>query len=813
MQSQEFLVMIDAGTFPIQEVIDSAETYFEGKDQGRGTGYKQFKRWEYMATKLQNEQGYLPSQIDRISELENYNAYLNETASNRQVLNDNWTELGPDNWNATTAWSPGVGRVTGIAVDLTNIDHMIIGANTGGVWRTIDGGQNWMPMGDFFSNLRVYSVAIDPANSDTYFFGSNSGIIYKSTDAGATWNLLGDVSNSLINQIKIHPTDSDIMFISSQNAGIWRTTDGGVNWTEVASESNGYDIEFKPGDPSTVYVTGVGFHKSIDGGATFTNVPLGVSNPKMMGISAIDPAKVYVIESDGGSFGALFVSSDSGDTFTELNHAGRNYFGYDTTGFDPGGQAPRDMDITVNPADANEVHIAGVLTWKSSDGGVSFENTSDWIPGAAAGANKGYHHADVDVLEFIGSTLYVGSDGGIFKAEDTATVDADYYEDITEGLGIRQFYKIGTGQTADHLVSGGSQDNGSSFIDGSNGWIDWIGADGMENFVDRFEPNRMYGMIQNGRMYRTDNGAVSLQNISEPGQGSGNWVTPFEQDPVDGATIYCGYNILYKSLNRGGSWTAISQNFGGNLNNLKIAASNNQVMYAARGNAFYRTLDGGATNWSNVPGPGGTINSIAIHPTNPDLIAVASTGSNRVSVSRDGGTAWENYRLNLPDFSTLALVWDANNKEGLYLGMDYGIYYIDNTFTEWQPYSNNMPNVIVNELDINNVTNTLYAGTYGRGLWESPLVEDAVLGVDDRIKASNVALIPNPAATEVNILFSAALEVDIRVFDITGKLMIYHRDVQVATNYQMDISTLSDGVYFIRLNSAQGTITKKLIKK
>ena len=87
-------------------------------------------------------------------------------------LSDDWTELGPTYWNATTAWSPGVGRITGISVDLTDNDHIIVGAETGGVWKTTDGGANWTPLGDYFSNLYVYSVRIDPSDSNTYYFGS-----------------------------------------------------------------------------------------------------------------------------------------------------------------------------------------------------------------------------------------------------------------------------------------------------------------------------------------------------------------------------------------------------------------------------------------------------------------------------------------------------------------------------------------------------------------------------------------------------------------------------------------------------------------
>ena len=739
MQSQEYLRMIEEGTYSVQEIIDNAEAYFVDRDKGRGSGYKQFKRWEYNAIRIMNEDGYLRSITDDISELERHNAYLNNTAQNRPVINDNWQELGPSDWNATTSWNPGVGRITGISVDQNDEDHIIIGANTGGVWRTTDGGQTWTPLGDFFTNLAVYSVRIDPSDSNTYYFGSSSGLIFKSTDSGATWNQLADISNSSVNKILVHPTNSDIMFASG--GGLYKSTDAGVTWTQAVTTGSGYDFEFKPGDPSVVYASGVGFYKSTDGGATFTTISGFSTGPKMIGVSADDATIVYVVEAASGSFNGFYSSSDSGSSFTELDHTGRNYFGYDTAGIDPGGQAPRDMDVTVNPNDADEVHIAGILTWRSLDGGVNFTCTADWVPGSAQGANIGYCHADVDILEFVGTTLYAGTDGGIFKATNTTVLNSDYYTDLTTGIGIRQFYKIGVDHETDVTVTGGSQDNGSSFYTAAGGWKDWIGADGMEGFVDKDDSNVMYGMIQFGAMYRTDNGGNTLIGLPEPGSGSGDWVSPFEQDPTVTNTIYCGYNIVYKSTNKGGNWTAISQSFGSNLRNLKIAASNNQVLYASRGNALYKTEDGGATNWVQTTIPGGGINSIAIHPTNPNKVAVATTSSSKVFVSDDGGATWQDYLFNLPNFSALALIWDDNGNDGLYLGMNYGIYYIDNTFTEWQPYSNNLPNVQIAELDINNTTNMLYAASYGRGLWVSPLVDD-VLSVSDRFSESKVKIYP-----------------------------------------------------------------------
>lgn len=813
--AQEYLEMIEEGTFTVAEIQESANAYFEVVGTGRGTGYKQFKRWEYNAERMQDDDGRLKSDDFYLEELQRFEAYLNESTEARAGgSTGDWAEMGPTTWNEYQGWNPGIGRVTGFAVDPADTNHIVIGAQTGGVWKTTDGGASWTPLTDYFSNLVVYSITIDPADNNTYFFGSSSGRIYKSTDAGATWTQIGTAGSSLINKILIHPTDSSIMFATSQSAGIYRSTNGGATWTDaVPVASRGYDVEFKPGDPSVVYATGNRFYRSTDGGASFSTISGGFAfQPKMIGVSPDNADRVYVVEASGNIFGGFFMSDDSGANFIERNHTGQNYFGYSTSAADGSGQAPRDMDITVNPLDADEVYIAGILAWRSFDAGVSFECTSGWALFESTSFNVGYCHADIDIMEYVDGKVYVGSDGGLFVANDPqATMSTSFYEDLSFGLGIRQFYKIGISQSDPVIITGGAQDNGTSVYTTAGEWRDWLGADGMESFVDKNNNNILFGTTQGGQLYRSTNGGVTYFNLSEPSPGGGNWVSPFEQDPNVTNTVYVGYNRVNKSTNSGGTWTSISQTFPTNLDNLKIAPSNSDIMWASWGAALYKTTDGGATTWPSVSGVAGNINDIAIHPNDPNKVAIATSyGGARVYVTLDGGDNWINYKKNLPAFEALSVVWDDTSLNGLYVGMNYGLFYIDDTFTDWQVFNTNLPNVIINELEINNVNDRIYAATYGRGVWSS-LVYDNPLSVADNTFETLVTLYPNPAQDQVTISWPATGEVDVQVFDINGRMLINNKDEYVVNNYTLDISALSSGVHFVRLSSQGTTIVKKLL--
>jgi hypothetical protein len=550
----------------------------------------------------------------------------------------------------------------------------------------------------------------------------------------------------------------------------------------------------------------------VDGFESATNSFGG--GPKMIAVTPANPELVYVVEAVDNVFGGLHKSTNSGSSFTRLGHSGKNYFGYSSDPEDLAdatfGQAPRDMDIAVHPSNSDDVHLAGINTWRSTDGGTTFNISSQWTPQGAAFENIGYCHADVDMLEFVGDQLYVLSDGGIYVAQDPTSVSSSYYTDLTTGLGIRQFYKIGVSQTNPVIVTAGSQDNGSSVL-GANGiWSDWLGADGMESFVDKTLSNTLYGTVQYGALYKSIDGGNTIFSLDAPENKSGNWVTPFEQDPIQPNTIYTGYDQVYKSVNGGDTWTSVSQSFGGNLNHLKIAPTNGDFQYAARGNKLYKNTNVGTTgNWTQLNGFSGNINAIAIHPTDPNKVAIATTSNQNVFVSINGGSSWTSYKINLPNFSAQALVWQDNGKDGLYLGMNYGVFYIDQTMSEWQPFSNGLPNVMISELEINYATDKIYVGTYGRGLWASNLY-DTTLNVSD-FKLKNLNVYPNPSSNDINLKWDQNEEVTIRIYDTQGKIMFYDKNDNIKNGLQIDVSNFASGLYFVKVNTNKGEVTKKIM--
>ena len=702
----EMVKDVNVNFYDIQNEVGK---YFETHYKGKGSGWKQYKRWEYFT-----EQRVFPSgnRIDHSQIWNEVNKFRDENNYNRSVTSDNWTCLGPDNSTTITGhWNPGLGRINVIALDPNDYMTIYAGTPSGGLWKTTDEGVTWNCLTDDLPVIGVSAVAINPNNTDIVYAGTgdkdasdNYSIgVLKSMDGGETWNTTGLTwtvyENNTIAKLIINPDNPDILFAATTN-GVYKTVDGGNNWYLVLNGDID-DIEFKPGNPNTIYAVTQRFFKSVDGGESFsqtTGIP--TSSRAQIAVSDANPDYVYFFSSGSG----IYRSEDSGESFSMRSYQPNQ-----------GSQAWYDLAFCVSHTNAEEVHLGEINTWKSLNGGTSWTKTTDWTWDNPIG----YTHCDIHEMVFYGSTLYVGSDGLISKSTDGAAT----FTDLTQGMVIRQFYRIGTSKNDPYKIMGGSQDNGTSIFTNDH-WHEWLGADGMECVVDHSNSNIVYGTSQNGVFYKSisggNNGGV---DISQPGDG--NWITPFVMHPQDPETLYVGSSEVMKTTNGMMSWNSISNLGLGNLNCVSISESDPNYLYVSMEDIIYRTKNEGAS-WENISNglPNLTITYIAVHPEDPETIAVSYSGyaeGEKVYISYDGGDNWENYSRNLPNLPANCVAFFVGRINPLYVGMDIGVYYIDNLNEDWSEYMMGLPNVIVNELEINIDAKLIRAATYGRGLWESPV--------------------------------------------------------------------------------------------
>jgi len=715
--------LANKGELSFDDIVKTTEKHYDKIGRERGKGYKQFQRWKYWAERNLDANRKVRSNFQALKE---YNKFTSKTATTNRNFDGIYEELGPQATINTSTWSSALGRVSAIGLDPTDDNHVIVGSPTGGIWKTTDLGGSWTPLYDFAALIDVYSLEISHLNSDHYWAGLNGALI-KSTDGGMSWtNTSGAPSSQIYNTVEMHPADASILFAVAQSGGqVVKSNDGGSNFYTVMDHvSQMYDLEFHPTDPNIIYASGNGaMYKSTDTGESFSEITSGpwsgnTANTMMMAVGPAEANYVYVLEETGGGFNAIYLSTDEGLTWTTItdNTCGcQNMLGYDQNG--TGGQAPRDMDIIVSPTDPNEIHIAGTETWRSLDLGQNWNQTTEWnVPGAS-----NFIHADIDLLIYDNNRIVAGTDGGIYLSTDEAVS----WTDITFGLGIRQFYRIGASQTDADRVSGGSQDNGTGILVAGS-WYDFMGADGMETFIDWSNADKVYGTTQFGGLYKSADGGQTVSSFSGPG-GNGNWVTPFEQDTEDPSTIYTGREELFKSTNEGGTWEAISAFAAGSLDELKIAPSDNQYIYVAIDGNMHYTSNGGSS-WNSSAVGSGVVNYISVNPYDPLTVALAVSGSaNRVLESTDGGATWTNIAANLPaGVGIECVLYEPIENGGLFCGGNPGIYYTANTTSpSWEDDTHNLPLVRVTELDIRN--QVMYVGTYGRGLWKFEFVCDGSL--------------------------------------------------------------------------------------
>ncbi len=736
---------LNAGTDDFATIRNRMEQYFEGKNTGRGSGYKQWKRWEYLAERRLTPDGKITNWAAR--NFEEYNAYMESLANAdngepTDVPNGHWTSLGPTDFTWGNGWNGGVGRLNCIAFHPSNSSIFWVGAPAGGLWKTTNGGTSWTPLTDGMPSIGVSGIAVDYTNTNILYLLSGDGDggdtysigVLKTTNGGETWLSTGlsyEVTSSVRGyKLLMHPTNHLVLFTVSTD-GIHKTTNGGTTWTQVKTGSF-RDIEFKPGDPTVVYATGnsTEFWKSTDTGDTWTETTTGVPTTASriaIGVTPDAPTYVFLLAGPStgvGSYRGTFLSTNSGASFSTRSTT-PNILGYDPAGNDNDNQATYDLAIAVSRSASSDVMIGGINTWTSANWGTSWTITSMWDNSGGIG----YTHADIHGLEInpLNNYLYCVSDGGVFRSTNFGST----WTDLTGGIAHTQIYRLAGYEPSVNLQIFGTQDNGSNEWAGGASMEHMLGADGMDCMIDHANPLIYYSSTQNGGLRKSTDGGNSFTSI-KPAGSTGSWVTPYVMNPGTSTTIYAGYSDVYKSTNGGSTWTNTGIDGRGAM---AIGTSNTSRIYASNGATIYRSDDAAGT-WTNVSAglPGLTITFIAVDPANSLQVFVTLggyTAGQKVYESTDGGATWINRSGSLPNVPTNCIAVENNGgtpADALYIGNDIGVFYRDDNHTDWIPFRNGLPTVPVFDIELNETSNVLTVGTYGRGLWRSNLYSTCASG-------------------------------------------------------------------------------------
>lgn len=711
--------------------------YWKGRKITKGCGWKVFKRWEYMMQSrvLPNGDRPAPELAER--------AYEQFLKSPSTTSYGNWTSIGP----ATIpfpgpAGYEGLGRINTVCYHPTNPNILYIGAPSGGMWQSADGGQTWATHTDTLPTLGVSSIIVDYSSTSHIYIGTGdrdagdaTGLgVYKSIDGGLTWapakNGMGDQTVGRMIQDPTNP----LIIIAATSGGIYRTTDGGNNWA-LTEGGNFNCIEFNPGNHSIVYAAGnTQFFRSTNNGVTFSLVTagLGTGERSAIAVSNANSNDVYILFAGNDSgYGGVYRSTNSGVSFT-LQSNSPNILGYSCDGSDTGGQGWYDLAIAADPTNANTLYVGGVDVWKSTDGGLTWAINSHWYGGCSVPAV----HADCHYLGFspANGQLYAGNDGGVFTTANGGST----WSYLITGVTIGQIYKLGQAALSRNHVINGLQDNGTYTLT-PTGWVQTGGGDGMECIIDYSDDAYSYYTIYYGDIYRLYNNGSQDQIAGNGVNGiteSGAWVTPYVLHPTDPNTMFVGYDNIWRSSDikdANPMWTKISNNLDGSNTNqmavVEISPANSNILYAARyDNRLFRSDNCMDVNpaWTDLTSSlpeASTPTSLAAHPTDPNTVYM--TIGNAVYKSVNKGQNWTNITLNLPAVHMDYIIYYKNDHEGLYLGTDAGVYFKDSAMSSWIAFSNGLPaNAKITKLgiyyDADTVASDVIRGcTYGRGLWSS----------------------------------------------------------------------------------------------
>ncbi len=800
------------------QICAKAEAYFSPQQNGpvavqhpappfEDNEYRAYQRWKWYWQSRVDENGNFP-------DLEALKAEHDATRENqRSQMAGNWTNISQ---TSSTGGYNGMGRTTCIAFHPTNANLFYVGAPIGGLWKTTDGGQTWTPLTDALPYVSVGSCLVDPSNPNTIYISVGDHIgwwnrslgIYKSTDGGATWAPTGlswqlTQGNAISNMV-MDPNNPQIIYAAT-SAGLYKTSNGGATWA-VARAGYYSDVEMEP-NSSNVYAALHDYwgssevFRSTDGGVNWSTLSALNMNYNWirLAVTPANPAKLAVQCSSGSK--PFYVSTNYG--------ANLNYVS----------DCPETAILYISPTDQNKIYCGYVYVYQSTNGGANWNMITYWYNNPpydevhADQHNVAAHPLNPDVLYFC-------NDGGVYSYSETST----NWVELSNGLIITQFYKIAVSQLDPMMMLGGTQDNGGRLRMSNGLWRAINGGDAMEVAIDPTDDDVIYTTYVNGKLYRsqdrwTNDVYYEISANIPGGLPSGSWVTPYMIDPSNSNTLVVGYDDVWRTTDRGQTWTQLSSNItgtGATLDQLAVAPSDPNTIFVSEGNDLYKTTNLGGS-WSTVTIPGTMdITSIVIHPTNPQEIWISRggyTATSKMYHSINGGTSWTNISTGLPNSPVNTCILETGSANLLYVGTDAGVYTRDTLTNTWQAYSNGLPYTSVTDLGIYYPTRKLRAATYGRGIWEVDLTDP--LGTTQPTFAQNdFHLFPNPASQTVNIQYSSASTepVQVIVSNVLGETVLQMNQNGTSGNaLQLDISGLAKGFYTVTVLQGDTKSSRHLI--
>jgi photosystem II stability/assembly factor-like uncharacterized protein len=554
------------------------------------------------------------------------------------------------------------GRVSDVEVVLSDRSVIYVGAATGGVFKSTDGGLTWDPVFDEQSALGVGHIAVFQPNPDIVWVGTGEGNprnsagvgrgLFKSVDGGRTWRDMGFGDSERIHRVLTHPTDPEVVYVGvlgpawsdGQERGVYRTRDGGESWERVLweNERTGVaDMVMDPTNPDKIFAAmwefrrdpwfltsggvGSGLYVTYDGGDSWRRLteadgmPPGELGRIGVAVSASNPDVVYAVVEAARS--ELIRSDDGGRSWTTIN--------------DDPGIVPRPFyyaDIRVDPLNENRIYSLHSAVQVSEDQGRTWSTV---VP-------SGIIHGDIHELWIDPDDprrMILGEDGGI-----AFTYDRGDKWRFVENLGLAQFYHIELDDAVPFNVYGGLQDNGSWFgpstVWENKGilnahWTRVGSGDGFSVMPDRADPERYgYSMSQGGNLQHFDKLTGARRSI-QPIHPDGvtlrfNWNAGLTWDPQSPGTTYLGSQFLHRTVDQGRSWEIISPDLTTNDVEKQGAYLSGGLTFDASGAEMHTTI-------------------ISVGPSHleDDLIWVGTDDGN-VQVTRDGGASWTNVRENVP---------------------------------------------------------------------------------------------------------------------------------------------------------------------